>query len=46
MTYHLTIECENEIVSNLAFLSATIDNILKVIAICIEEDDSSKVVKV
>ncbi len=40
----LTIERENEIVGNLAFLSATMDDILKVMAVCVEEDDSGEAV--
>lgn len=35
--HHLSIERENEIASNLAFLAATSDDIQKVMAVCIEE---------
>ncbi|KAG9227964.1 hypothetical protein BJ875DRAFT_530805 [Amylocarpus encephaloides] len=36
-TYRLSIVRENEIASNLAFLSATSDDSLKVMAVCVEE---------
>jgi hypothetical protein len=39
---HLTIERESEIASNLAFLSATTDDPLKVMAVCVEEDDDGE----
>jgi hypothetical protein len=42
----LTLERENEIVGNLAFLSATSDDILKVMAVCVEEDDSGKAITI
>jgi hypothetical protein len=35
--HHLDISRENEIASNLAFLSATSDDYLKVMAVCVEE---------
>lgn len=38
----LSISRENEITSNLAFLSATSDNSLKVMAVCIEEHQSGE----
>ena len=36
--HYLERDRENKIVSNLAFLSATTDNYLKVMAVCVEED--------
>ncbi len=44
--HRLTLERENEIVGNLAFLSATTDNILKVMAICIEEDQGTDAITI
>jgi hypothetical protein len=40
-TRRLSISRENEIASNLAFLSATLDDSLKVMAVCIEERRNS-----
>jgi hypothetical protein len=37
LQYRLTVSREQEIASNLAFLSATTDDSLQVIAVCIEE---------
>lgn len=45
-TYRLTAKRENEIVGNLAFLSATIDDHLKVMAVCVEEDDTGEAVTI
>jgi hypothetical protein len=45
-TRRLIIERENEIVGNLAFLSATTDDILKVMAVCVEEDDSGEAITI
>lgn len=45
-TCRLTIERENEIVGYLAFLLATTDDILKVIAVCVEEDDSGEAITI
>jgi hypothetical protein len=45
-TRRLTIERENEIVGNLAFLSATTDDILKVMAVCVEEDKSGEAITI
>ena len=39
--YQLSIERESEITGNLAFLSAVSDNALRVVAVCIEEDDTA-----
>jgi hypothetical protein len=39
-TRHLSVERENEIASNLAFLSAISDNSHKVMAVCIEGEPS------
>jgi len=44
--HRLSLERENEIVSNLAFLSATTDDILKVMAVCVEEDDSGEAITI
>lgn len=41
-THQLSISRENEISSNLAFLSAFSDDGLKVTAVCIEEDPNGK----
>lgn len=45
-THRLTIERENEIVGNLAFLSATTDDILKVMAVCVEEDHNGEAITI
>jgi hypothetical protein len=45
-THRLTLERENEIVGNLAFLSATTDNNLKVMAVCVEEDESGEAITI
>jgi hypothetical protein len=45
-THRLTVERENEIVANLAFLSATTKDYLKVMAVCVEEDDSGEAVTI
>lgn len=44
--HQLTIDRENEIVSNLAFLSAITDNYLEVMAACVEEDESGEAITV
>jgi hypothetical protein len=44
--HRLTLERENEIVGNLAFLSATTDDNLKVMAVCIEEDESGEAITI
>jgi hypothetical protein len=44
--HRLSLERENEIVSNLAFLSATTDDNLKVMAVCVEEDDSGEAITI
>lgn len=41
-SHRLTLERENEIVGNLAFLSSTTDDILRVTAVCVEEGDSGE----
>jgi hypothetical protein len=45
-THRLTAKRENEIVGNLAFLSATNDDHLKVMAVCIEEDDTGEAITI
>jgi hypothetical protein len=40
--HRLSLERENEIAGNLAFLSATTDDNLKVMAVCVEEHDSGE----
>lgn len=45
-THQLTVERENEIVANLAFLSATTKDYLKVMAVCIEEDESGRAITI
>jgi hypothetical protein len=45
-THRLTVERENEIVANLAFLSATTKDYLKVMAVCIEEDESGRAITI
>jgi hypothetical protein len=42
LTRHLSVERENEIASNLAFLSATSDDSQKVMAACVEEHPDGK----
>ncbi|KFY04962.1 hypothetical protein O988_00372 [Pseudogymnoascus sp. VKM F-3808] len=41
-TRHLSVAREKEIASNLAFLSATSDNSLKVMAVCVEENNNGE----
>jgi len=45
-THRLTLERENEIVGNLAFLSATTDDNQKVMAVCVEEDESGEAITI
>lgn len=45
-THRLTVERENEIVDNLAFLSATTKDYLKVMAVCVEEDESGQAITI
>jgi hypothetical protein len=45
-THRLTLERENEIVGNLAFLSATTDDSLKIMAVCVEEDESGEAITI
>jgi hypothetical protein len=44
--YRLTAQRESEIVSNLAFLSATVDDYTKIMAICIEEGDNGEAITI
>jgi hypothetical protein len=45
-THRLTAERENEIVGNLAFLSAISDNRLEIMAVCVEEDPAGEKVTI
>lgn len=45
-THRLTLERENEIAGNLAFLSATTDDNLKIMAVCIEEDECGEAITI
>ena len=45
-THRLTVERENEIVANLTFLSATTKDYLKVMAVCVEEDESGQAITI
>ena len=45
-THRLTVERENEIVANLAFLSAITKDYLKAMAVCIEEDESGRAITI
>jgi hypothetical protein len=45
-THRLTLERENEIVGNLAFLSATTDDNLKIMAACVEEDENGEAITI
>jgi len=44
--HRLAVERENEIVNHLAFLSATTDDSLRVMAVCVDEDASGEAVTI
>ncbi len=44
--HRLAVERENEIVGHLAFLSATTDDSLKVMAVCVDEDESGEAITI